>query len=508
MIRILPRNPTPLYLFALTALLVSQLNIGLTIAADETSSSKGGSRLEESADHSPTSELRELLMEQRKVIRELQREVADLRVAVARIQETKTENRLPEPGPPLTQLASLSGLPLSPGPTVQVPSQVPVRSTESSNSATESLVAKVSAEFGKGVSITSGDGKFGLNLRARFQIRATPTRVFDPDTPEGSSSEFLVRRARLALQGHVFNKNWQYALQLGFAAPDTESDLRVPLRDAYITSTAVRDLSFRFGQMKVPFDRQRVTSSSALQMVDRSVVVSELSLDRDVGFYLFSDNFLGLGQRLRYQAGIFGGDGRNRTSDAPGILWVGRLQYQPFGAFDDNIEGDFTRDTHPRLALAAGVARNQNTNRSRSTSGSSFQFARFDYRHWEADMIFKWRGFSLTSEAISRRANAPYREEMLAGQLQREYSRSAWGYFVQPAYLFANHWEVAARWGRTHPIGVTDPNLGAATEIGPSLSWYLKEHSLKVQTDYFYLIGVDSPEERRHQLRLQMQLYF
>jgi phosphate-selective porin OprO and OprP len=498
---------TRLYSCALMTLLMSQLYTPFTLQAKEPSRSTAGSSLGGNvADSGPISELRELLIEQRKIIRDLQQEVADLRAAVVRIQDTKAESRLRETDPPLMQLASLSGLPLSPA--VQAPAQVPVHSAQNAISGTESSPTKVSAEFGKGVNISSGDGKFGLTLRGRFQVRATPTKVFDVDTPEGSSSEFLVRRARLSLQGHVFNKDWQYTLQFGFAGPDTESDLRVPLRDAYLTSTAVRDLSFRFGQMKVPFDRQRVTSSSALQMVDRSVVVSELSLDRDVGFYLFSDNFLGLDQRLRYQAGIFGGDGRNRTSDAPGILWVGRLQYQPFGAFDDSIEGDFSRESHPRLALAAGVARNQNSNRSRSTSGSSFEFARFDYSHWEADMIFKWRGFSLTSEAISRRANAPYREATIAGQLQREYSRSAWGYFVQPAYMFTNHWEIAARWGRTHPIGMTDPNLGKGTEVGPSLSWYLKEHSLKVQTDYFYLTGVDSPEERRHQLRLQMQLYF
>jgi hypothetical protein len=109
---------------------------------------------------------------------------------------------------------------------------------------------------------------------------------------------------------------------------------------------------------------------------------------------------------------------------------------------------------------------------------------------------------------LSRRANAPYAERTVNDHLQREYSRSAWGYFVQPAYMLTQRWEIAARWGKMYPIGLTDPGLGKAKEVGPSVSWYLKEHSLKLQTDYFFLTGVDLPEDRRHQLRLQMQMYF
>ncbi|MCI0627764.1 MAG: hypothetical protein L0387_39965, partial [Acidobacteria bacterium] len=161
----------------------------------------------------------------------------------------------------------------------------------------------------------------------RFQFRATEKWV--TSEPESLSSEFMIRRARLDFAGNLFNQNWNYRIQLAFSNLDMEPDRAVPLRDAYVTWSRFRDSNIRMGQMKVPFDRQRVTSSSALQMVDRSIVVDELNLDRDVGIQILSKDFLGLG-RLTYQAGVFGGDGRNRTSDAPGVLWVGRLQFQRY----------------------------------------------------------------------------------------------------------------------------------------------------------------------------------
>jgi hypothetical protein len=57
------------------------------------------------------------------------------------------------------------------------------------------------------------------------------------------------------------------------------------------------------------------------------------------------------------------------------------------------------------------------------------------------------------------------------------------------------------------PIGLTDPTLRPMKEIGPSLSWYLRENQLKIQSDYFYLIA-ENENRNRHQLRLQTQVYF
>jgi len=187
-----------------------------------------------------------------------------------------------------------------------------------------------------------------MTIRARIQTRATVADTEPDDLP--ATSEVLVRRARLVLLGNAAGPTFTYYVQLSFANLDNEADLRLPLRDAYVTWSSRRDVNVRVGQMKVPFSRQRVVSSSALQMVDRSIVVSELNLDRDVGLQVFSKDLLGFG-KLGYAVGLFGGEGRNRLGRTAGLLYTARLEAWPLGAFDDFAEADLQRLAKVRLAL-------------------------------------------------------------------------------------------------------------------------------------------------------------
>ena len=376
-----------------------------------------------------------------------------------------------------------------------------------STSVADSSDAVVTGKLGKGIDFTSRDKSWRFNLRARMQLRFTQFSQGDGDAPE--VTEIQARRIRLLVSGHVMGGDLQYYLQLGFSNGDTEPDLRLPLRDAYLTYTKVRDLNVRFGQMKVPFGRQRVTSSSALQMVDRSIVVGELNLDRDTGIQVLSEDLFGLGGRLAYNAGVFAGDGRNRLATAPGIMVVGRIAVRPFGAFDDMVESDLERSPDPKLSLAVAAAHNNNTNRQRSTFNTPYTFARFDYTHLTADAVFKFRGLSLLGEVIYRKASRAFVEQTTpAGDVEREESRNAWGYFAQAGYLATRKLEVTARFGELRPRGATTVDLAEKhREAGGGINWYFEKHDLKLQSDYFYLFG---PEvgDGRHQVRVQMQLYF
>lgn len=367
----------------------------------------------------------------------------------------------------------------------------------------------VAAELGKGVTFTSPDEAFSLTIRGRAQLRGT--MLVDPDDGDDSdqpTTEFVARRVRLLLQGHFFAKTWQYYVQLGFSNQDTEPDLRSPLRDAYLTYTKIRDLQVRVGQMKVPLGRQRVVSSSALQFPDRSIVVGELNLDRDVGIQVFSKDLFGLGDTLGYQLGLFGGDGRNRQSDTYGNLYVARLEVTPLGKFEDSYsEGDVKREDRPRLAVAVGAGYNQHTNRPRSTFGTPYEGARFDYLHLEADAMFKWRGLSLLAEVMLREADEDVRTTTIDGAPVEEASRSGWGWFVQAGQMITAHAEVGARYSDLHPLDGTDPALGRAREAAVSASYYFQEHAFKLQADQAYLFGEDA-DDGRYQTRVQIQLYF
>jgi phosphate-selective porin len=364
------------------------------------------------------------------------------------------------------------------------------------------------AEFGKGLQAHSADGLFSVQMRVRAQLRYTATRDDEDDWP---ASEFLIRRMRLLFRGRFFHPTLDYYVQLGFAKDDTEPDLRLPLRDAYVTWSPLRDLGVRFGQMKVPFALQRRVSSGSLQFPDRSLVTSELNLDRDTGLVLGSNDLGGFDGLLGYQVGVFGGDGRNRSYGDPGVLGVARLQLKPLGAFDELIESDFGHSPKPRLLLAVNAAWNSGSRRAQSTLGTAFQQARFDYKHLGADALFKLRGLSLQAEWLWREADRDVSVvTQKDGSQLTERSRSAWGLYGQAGYAFSRRWEVVGRYGTMHPLHAVAAHAKdlRQQEAGVGVNWYGAGHDFKVQTDVFRLAGDDLGGAGEWQLRTQTQFWF
>lgn len=378
---------------------------------------------------------------------------------------------------------------------------------------TETQGSKFKTGLGQGIQAETEDGKHNIQIRFRAQMQGNQTFQLDPSE---STTNFLVRRTRLALKSGLYNDTWLFKLQLGFAERDMEGDRRNVVRDASVTYNQYRDFKISFGQMKVPFSRQRLNSSSALQTVDRSTIGTELNLDRDVGAYIFSEDFLGQKRKFAYYIGVFGGQGRNRVDqNTPGVLTVGRFIYSPFGGMSksgiDNDwlnEVDFVRYKEPKLAIGASGAFNKNSNRALSTNGTQYTFARFDYSHATGDIYLKWLGFSFQYEWLWRRANTGYSEATVNNVLTREYSRSGQGYFVQLGYLFEANYEICLRYGEFRPLGETDPSLRYSREVGGAVSYYFAEHNLKLQTDYFYYTGNLSAAEGDHVARIQMQVFY
>jgi phosphate-selective porin OprO/OprP len=383
---------------------------------------------------------------------------------------------------------------------------------------------ELTGAFGRGYTLRTRDERFSLTLRARIQVRGTldlsmAQLAMNPVGADALRAEFNLRRARIVLSGNAYTRALQYYIQLGVSPQDMESDLLIPLRDAYLTYTPHAYFAIRAGQMKVPFSRQRVISSGSQQFVDRAGTNAELNLDRDIGVQFRSDDLLG--HRLGYALGVFGGGGRNRPSLDAGLLYVARLQVQPLGHFEDmDVEGDHKR-TGPRLSIGVAGAFNQRTNRAQSTLGATYQLRRFDYAHATADLMFKWAGFSLQSEAIWRLADSPGASGIVGATARTEYTRSAVGYMVQASYQTASHLEFGARWSHVIPIALDraawgaealaagvlsrDPNFHESHELGGVFSYYVLGHSVKLQLDYFYLFR-EQLEAGNHQLRLQAQL--
>lgn len=344
-----------------------------------------------------------------------------------------------------------------------------------------------------------------------MQVRDTVT--VDRDARE-TTNEALLKTLRLYFQGNVLDADIKYTIQLALGAKDFESGNASPIFDAWVEFTHLRDARLRVGQYFVPFDRARTTREFALQFVDRQLPVRELTLDRDLGVMVYSQDLFGLDGALAYNVFVGGGEGRNHAvAEASGPMIVARLSYRPFGAFDDDQEADLERRPSPRLAVGAGFAYNPQSSRAQSTFGATFRRARFNYAQAAADVVFKYAGLSLLAEAVVRSADRDFAEFVdTDGTTVREWSREAWGYFAQLGYMFTRHTEVVGRWEQLRTFGAaTDPTLesliaSTGDQAGGGLNVYLNGHAFKFQTDYFYAFGESG--RGRHTARIQLDATF
>ena len=369
------------------------------------------------------------------------------------------------------------------------------------------IPAKISLQPGKGIIAESSDGRFSFGVRSRLQARETLSH----DSQWRNESQ--IRTLRLFTYGHLLSKDLRYVIQFAFGANDFDPATPSPIFDAFVDYSVHRDLQLRVGQYFVVFDRARTIREFALQLVDRQQVVQELNLDRDVGVTALSSDLFGLGGKLNYAVGLYGGNGRNRSGNKrAGYLVTARLGVKPFGGFDDDSEGDLERSSKPRLALGVAGALNDNSDRQRSTIGTLYQEATFDYLHGAVDLVLKWKGLSILGEVLLRQAQVDSKTKIVSAAPVTEWSRSGWGYLVQAGYMLSPRVEVAGRWDELFKVGDTDPALVAlikrqGREVGGGINIYLNGHLLKLQADYFARFG-DGSVDVSQAVRLQLDASF
>lgn len=371
---------------------------------------------------------------------------------------------------------------------------------------------KVAFKPGRGLSVTSADGQFEMNTKIRGQILGTFENVHagDGETLLGMQ----IRRARFAMQGHWFGKHNKYKFELALSPRDVamrEGNVgTAPLLDWYLTFDYLKQATLVVGQYKVPFNRQRVVSSGALQMVDRSIVQNEFNLDRNVGLDVRSTSLLD--GHFHYFAGIYGGEGRNafelRDSD---IVYLARAELLPFGNFSDYVEGDFER-TGPRLSIAGSYAHVANSARNQGPLGRApADGGTTTYNTAEADVLLKMYGLSVTGEFFwregDRKAGTAVDRNGLPIPVERP--RDGYGWFAQVGYLLPRTmFEIEGRYGMMRPTDAGKSSLHVREELGGGVSYYFAQHTFKLQADYFRLWESDKLADGTDQIRLQLEAGF
>lgn len=362
---------------------------------------------------------------------------------------------------------------------------------------------------GKGVEIKSKDERyaFALSLRTGF--------LYSGQRPDAAPYQhnFEIRRVRLVFSGNAFSKHVKYFVQLALAPRElnmSDGTVRAaPVLDAYFKFDRLKWLNLWVGQYRVMYTRERNIADVNPLLIDRSLANGEFNVDRDIGFDLRSGDGAGLG-RVRYYAGVFMGDGRDRTRlSNTGLMYTARLDYLPFGGFDDYDASDLARLDKPRLSLGFAWAYNDRAQNNRGVLGvPPADGGTTNYHNATADLMFKLAGFSLEAAYLWRHGRRDPGDAVddTGVAIPVEAARNGHGWMAQAAFLLPRtHLEPALRTSGIRGLGHT--SMPDRDELGGGLNYYFAGHNLKLQFDYFRTwdrrpTGTSSSDL----LRLQVQL--
>ena len=373
-------------------------------------------------------------------------------------------------------------------------------------------------KFGKGLfNLVGEDSTWTMKVGLRAQLLGSSSW----EENNGNETSFLTRRARLKFDGYAYSPKLKYKVELGLSNRDLSgasqytSNAPRYILDAVLQWNFYQNFELWFGQTKLPGNRERVISSGNLQQVDRSLLNSRFTIDRDFGFQLrhhfnLTETFI-----VKEIFSLAQGEGRNiTTGNLGGHQYTGRIELLPFGNFaskGDYKGSDLKREKKPKLAIGLSYDYNNNAVKTRSNQGSYMTIDGADDAYFETnintvflDAMFKYNGVSLMAEYSDRTASDAFAKNS-DGSLTGDEVQVGKGLNLQMGYLFNNDIELSGRY--THielDNNITGKNPESQYTLG--LSKYIVGHKLKVQTDISHLEIEGSNNKLMY--RLQVDFHF
>ncbi len=394
----------------------------------------------------------------------------------------------------------------------------------------------VTASWGKkGFTLETGDGRFKTAIQFRFQGRFSYPERGDADSfgdfNDNPEATLELRRVRMKVGGHAYRPwikhyleiNWQSTANSGGSPGPTS------LITWRFTLDKYRWAQLRVGQWKVNYNRERVDSSGKQQFVERSIVNTVFTLDRQIGAMLMGHLAPGTFADSWYNIGVFTGSGRGEANDDDNLLWMGRIQWNFLGRDLKFTQSDLKYHKNPTASLAFGAYTNigRCTRWSSSgcgtlqsgfttslgsayTSDSSAADGQFRTDGMLEEFALKWRGLSIQHEYHWKQikdAGRPTTATITGASpsktnLMGSYSQI--GYF--PHYLIPivpKPLEVAFRYAFVDPnVSIKNDNL---QEFTGALNWFFAGHRNKLTLDASHL-KLDRPVgSNQHEQRIRLQ---
>ncbi|MBL17793.1 MAG: FmdC precursor [Crocinitomicaceae bacterium] len=362
--------------------------------------------------------------------------------------------------------------------------------------------------FGKGIfNVMAEDSSWSSKVAFRFQTRYDGYYDFADST---YTDRAYVRRARIKGHGYAFSPRLKYKFEY-----DVHNGF---VLDAVIKWNFAGNWTVWFGQTKLPGNIERVFSSQKMQLVDRSLLNSKFTLDRDAGGQLRHHFKIGNTFLVREIFAFSQGEGLNQKPESSGHGYTGRIELLPFGNFTkkgDYFASDLKREETPKLMLSATYDYNQKAMRTRGQMGDYISTDLLgELRDLESifiDAHFKLKGFSFFGEYVNKvTRNGSAVLEGTFDDILGEFTSVNLSYYtgsainLQMGYLMKNNWEIAGRFTQVKPEKITLNNDINQYTIG--FSRYVVGHNLKVQGDIS--LTQEATKENKLMFRLQTEFNF
>jgi len=333
----------------------------------------------------------------------------------------------------------------------------------------------------KGVRFVSADGFMEFRLGFRLQQQIVLSQIVSDK--EALKGEYVIRRQRTQIRGSLFHKKLDFFVQIAM-------DRGKPaLLNAEYRWKPDNYTEISFGQLYPTTFRQFQTSSSSLQMIDRSNVIRFFYTDYDLGIRIrrtlqVADNF-----QLKLAGALTHGEGKNVATASGGWAYMGRFAVLPFGAFKnsgDYKESDLFREESPKLSIGTGYYINNDA------------YTKFGDAVWDgmdddiqdtfADLLFKYNGFSFLTEYIYRVVD----NEILSlnGEIYAADIISGEGLYIQSGKFVTDQIELTSRFNYLNPNNANQTQRANFTEqkkFALGLNYFFQGHSIKLQSQLGYV---------------------
>jgi phosphate-selective porin OprO/OprP len=339
-----------------------------------------------------------------------------------------------------------------------------------------------------GITFSSGPNSLTIGGRLQGRFTADDREDFDADPngtagfleEDGLSRQFAVQRMRLTLKGGMWKPWLRYEFQFELASTSGANDNKV--KDAVIEIETHPLAVLKVGQYKAPFSLQELTSSGRQQFVDRAITNAKFAPGRDQGVMLG-----GLTERKKfgYAVGAFNGSGESRPQEDQGLLYVGRVWFDPLGEYRlSESANDHPEKNVLHVGLGARTGEAQ-----RGSATGAFEEPD-DQTAFNLELAWRYRRFHATGEYFVMEDETTTSTQVLDPNgnptntfvITTTDGPESSGFHVQGGVMVVPRTvEVGLRYAQIDP----DDDLidDKVTEARAVFGWYFQGHNLKVQAD-------------------------